>query len=94
MLPISATSLLRLFYGALLIQLSSTTVARGSEGNSTDMGLLGGDNAAAPKKGHVPLDVDGYPVAPVELELEQVHIYVRHGTFPPYVVMTVQSARM
>ena len=27
----------------------------------------------------VPLDVDNYPVAPPDLELEQVHIYVRHG---------------
>lgn len=27
----------------------------------------------------VPLDVEGYPIAPPELELEQVHIYVRHG---------------
>ena len=27
----------------------------------------------------VPLDVEGYPVAPRGLELEQVHVYVRHG---------------
>lgn len=27
----------------------------------------------------VPLDVDGYPIAPACLELEQVHVYVRHG---------------
>jgi acid phosphatase len=26
-----------------------------------------------------PLDVEGYPVAPEGLGLEQVHIYVRHG---------------
>lgn len=26
-----------------------------------------------------PLDVDNYPVAPPDLKLEQVHIYVRHG---------------
>lgn len=31
----------------------------------------------------VPLDVDGYPVAPPELQLEQVHIYVRHGERTP-----------
>ena len=31
--------------------------------------------------GALPLDVEGYPVAPPELELEQVHIYVRHGKF-------------
>ena len=27
----------------------------------------------------VPLDVDSYPVAPPELELEQVHVFIRHG---------------
>ena len=26
------------------------------------------------------LDFSGYPVAPPELALEQVHVYVRHGT--------------
>ncbi|KAH7882424.1 phosphoglycerate mutase-like protein [Phlebopus sp. FC_14] len=30
-----------------------------------------------------PLDVNGYPVAPAGLELEQVHIYVRHGERTP-----------
>ncbi|THH31001.1 hypothetical protein EUX98_g3181 [Antrodiella citrinella] len=29
--------------------------------------------------GALPLDVDGYPTAPDGLELQQVHIYVRHG---------------
>lgn len=29
--------------------------------------------------GHVPLDVEKYPVAPDNLALEQVHVYVRHG---------------
>ncbi len=32
-----------------------------------------------PGPGSVPLDVDGYPLAPLELELQQVHVYVRHG---------------
>ena len=30
----------------------------------------------APRSG---LDVDGYTVAPAVLELEQVHVYIRHG---------------
>ncbi|KAK7683555.1 hypothetical protein QCA50_013390 [Cerrena zonata] len=30
-----------------------------------------------------PLDVDNYPVAPPDLKLEQVHIYVRHGERTP-----------
>ncbi|OSD08745.1 phosphoglycerate mutase-like protein [Trametes coccinea BRFM310] len=48
------------------------------------MGLLGGSKPNnSIKRGHVPLDVDGYPVAPPELELEQVHIYVRHGERTP-----------
>ena len=35
--------------------------------------------------GHVPLDVEKYPVAPDNLALEQVHVYVRHGMYciPP-----------
>ena len=28
----------------------------------------------------MPLEVDGYAAAPYNLQLEQVHIYVRHGT--------------
>ncbi|KAJ7096717.1 histidine phosphatase superfamily [Mycena belliarum] len=30
-----------------------------------------------------PLDVAGYPVAPKEMQLEQVHVYVRHGERTP-----------
>ncbi|KAJ7755374.1 histidine phosphatase superfamily [Mycena maculata] len=30
-----------------------------------------------------PLDVKGYPVAPRDLQLEQVHVYVRHGERTP-----------
>ena len=84
MLRISATALLlRLFYGSLLLQAFSTlALAHVTTDTGTDMGFLGDRGAAdtVPKKGHVPLDVDGYPAAPPELELEQVHIYVRHGT--------------
>ncbi|KAI8986698.1 phosphoglycerate mutase-like protein [Trametes punicea] len=48
------------------------------------MGFFGSGNASSTlKRGHVPLDVDGYPVAPPELELQQVHIYVRHGERTP-----------
>ncbi|KAI0371258.1 phosphoglycerate mutase-like protein [Pilatotrama ljubarskyi] len=48
------------------------------------MGLskAGSADSSAPK-GHVPLDVEGYPVPPPELELQQVHIYVRHGERTP-----------
>jgi hypothetical protein len=37
-----------------------------------------GDKYRAPRTA---LDVDNYPIAPPELELKQVHIYLRHGTF-------------
>jgi hypothetical protein len=58
---------------------------------------LGGMTRSPPKDGQVvpsmaskalgyrypqmPLDVDGYAVAPHNIQLEQVHIYVRHGAF-------------
>ncbi|KAH9941178.1 phosphoglycerate mutase-like protein [Epithele typhae] len=47
------------------------------------MATFGGGNAndaaaTTTRRGSVPLDVDGYPVAPPGLELTQVHIYVRH----------------
>jgi acid phosphatase len=29
---------------------------------------------------HVPFDVEDYPVAPSGLTLEQVHLFIRHGT--------------
>ena len=31
--------------------------------------------------GHVPLDVENYPVAPPTLQLEQVQVFIRHGMF-------------
>jgi nitrate reductase cytochrome c-type subunit len=34
----------------------------------------------------VPLDVKGYPIAPQDLKLEQVHVYVRHGKGKSYPV--------
>ena len=37
--------------------------------------------AFASRYPQMPLEVDGYPVAPDNLQLEQVHIYVRHGAF-------------
>jgi hypothetical protein len=37
--------------------------------------------ALASRYPQMPLEVDGYAVAPDNLQLEQVHIYVRHGAF-------------
>ncbi|PCH44871.1 phosphoglycerate mutase-like protein [Wolfiporia cocos MD-104 SS10] len=53
------------------------------EGGGPTKVTTAGDSSGRTKLGHVPLDVDGYPVAPPELELEQVHIYVRHGERTP-----------
>lgn len=35
-------------------------------------------NTMAPPR-EVPFDTENYPIAPPELVLEQVHVYVRHG---------------
>lgn len=72
-------ALLPLFYGTLFIQTYAHAIRTSHPLSS--MGFVEGNGVAgnAATKGHVPLDVDGYPVAPAELELEQVHIYVRHG---------------
>ena len=44
-----------------------------------------------PYPSQVPFDVAGYPLSPANLQLEQVHVYVRHGTyqFPHYQAATV-----
>ena len=42
-----------------------------------------GPSATSLYPSQVPLDVDSYPLAPAELTLEQVHVYVRHGAPSP-----------
>ncbi|TBU47055.1 phosphoglycerate mutase-like protein [Dichomitus squalens] len=76
-------ALLPLFYGVLILQTYAHTI--GESDTRSNMGIWGANGVAgkAPKKGHVPLDVDGYPAAPAELELQQVHVYVRHGERAP-----------
>lgn len=39
-----------------------------------------GYSSSRAHSGSSTLDVDGYPVAPPDLELAQVHVYIRHGT--------------
>ncbi|THH11457.1 hypothetical protein EW146_g8034 [Bondarzewia mesenterica] len=51
-----------------------------SSGSGSGSGGGGGGKYRAPRP---PLDVEGYPVAPSELELEQVHVFVRHGERTP-----------
>lgn len=51
---------------------------------TSDMSKDAGPSTSAAKafNGSVPLNIEAYPVAPPELELEQVHVYIRHGTRP------------
>ena len=74
-------ALLPLFYGALFIRTCAYAIK--TSDSLSNMGFVEGSGVAekGAAKGHVPLDVDGYPVAPAELKLQQVHIYVRHGAF-------------
>lgn len=47
-----------------------------------DVGTRIGSNGITPPSyppPQVPLNVDGYDIAPEGLDLEQVHVYVRHG---------------
>jgi hypothetical protein len=46
-------------------------------------------NAQRPPQ--VPLDVDQYPVAPHGLELEQVHVFVRHGMSSHSIILCVSG---
>ncbi|KAF9788558.1 phosphoglycerate mutase-like protein [Thelephora terrestris] len=43
----------------------------------------GSDRDSNNRPGHTPLDVENYPVAPATLQLEQVHVFVRHGERTP-----------
>jgi hypothetical protein len=49
----------------------------GSATTTVTGGQKPASNALRPPQ--VPLDVEEYPVAPHGLELEQVHVFVRHG---------------
>jgi hypothetical protein len=44
---------------------------------TSDIPKLSSSQVMPPRE--VPLDVENYPVAPAELVLEQVHVFVRHG---------------
>ena len=43
--------------------------------------ISGSDWDSGNHPGHIPLDVENYPVAPSTLLLEQVHMFIRHGAF-------------
>jgi len=46
-----------------------------------EQGMVSVTEAGIDLPGHIPLDVENYPVAPPTLQLEQVHLFVRHGAF-------------
>lgn len=65
---------------------AGTTTTRTISSPYSDSSLLefqGGMTSNVHEKslgpGTLPFDVENYPVAPEGLELEQVHLYVRHG---------------
>ncbi|KAH8830007.1 histidine phosphatase superfamily [Flagelloscypha sp. PMI_526] len=51
--------------------------------SGSPMGVTSPPNPPIYRPPQVPLDVEHYPVAPANLSLEQVHIYVRHGERTP-----------
>lgn len=78
-LPLSQYFLLFL---CLAFTTSGDTAAYHEDMNMTSiLSPMNGQTAVAHGAGTVPLDVEQYPIAPPELELEQVHVYVRHGMF-------------
>ena len=46
-----------------------------------EQGMVPATDSGIDHPGHIPLDVENYPVAPSTLQLEQVHMFVRHGAF-------------
>ena len=58
--------------------------ARILTGGDTQLGLgimSAEDSGPSDHPGHIPLDVENYPVAPSTLQLEQMYMFVRHGAF-------------
>lgn len=68
--------LLSLFTVALVVEAHSNPA--NLMASSTDAFYPQDVNITVP--GHVPLDVGGYSIAPQGLTLEQVYLFVRHGT--------------
>ncbi|EGN92524.1 hypothetical protein SERLA73DRAFT_191032 [Serpula lacrymans var. lacrymans S7.3] len=85
--------LLLLFMLTSFVPLYSNSAQQSSnffvEGMAIGLGTNNANNTATIhppytlKPPQTPLDVDDYPVAPEELELAQVHVYVRHGERTP-----------
>ncbi len=72
-------SLGHLLLGALNFAGISITLANPG-GSLLDQNMSLGPIHAVSSATRSTLDVAGYPAAPADLELEQVHLYVRHGT--------------
>ena len=50
-------------------------------GTELGQGMVPATDSGTDHPGHIPLDVENYPVAPSTLQLEQVHLFIRHGAF-------------
>lgn len=84
--------LVRVFQSALVVTVLSSPSASQSVAQNTSKPLVFSStpadmprvqrtsNESVPYLPQMSLDVMGYPVAPPELELAQVHVYTRHGS--------------
>lgn len=80
---------------------SSSSFSSSKQPGSSDHGRMpfgfpgratsnGGNDRLVYRYPQVPLDVENYPVAPNPLQLEQVHVFVRHGeSLPPFQIPSV-----
>ncbi|KAI0683768.1 histidine phosphatase superfamily [Cytidiella melzeri] len=79
-LPRAALSVYLLVVSLVLVSLVEATK---TTGESITMTSVHEKTTKSLGSGTVPFDVEHYPVAPGGLELEQVHLYVRHGERTP-----------
>ncbi|KAH7910360.1 histidine phosphatase superfamily [Hygrophoropsis aurantiaca] len=71
-------------FRVLLLALISATLLFAQPSSTThSTGSMVGTSRNKVNASEEPLDVEGYPLAPPELKLEQVHVYVRHGERTP-----------
>ena len=49
------------------------------DGTELELGMISATGSGIDCSGHIPLDVENYPVAPSTLGLKQVYLFIRHG---------------
>ena len=66
-----------------LFVLAAQLLTRG--GTQLELGIMSAEGSRPnDHPGHIPLDIENYPVAPSTLQLEQVYVFVRHGALQRY----------